>query len=391
MRYSPAIQRLGALGADNWTLYYRAQAALAEGRDVVDLTIGAPDVPTPDYLIEGARASLAAGRTHYAPGAGEPALREALAARYTTSLGRPVSTDEILCLPGTQTGLYTVMAALAGEGGEVVVGDPMYATYGIVAAAAGARLVPVPLDPANGFRIRPDDIAARITDATRVIFLNTPHNPTGAVLTRDDIRAIGALARAHDLWIMCDEVYDEMVFSGATFRSPLMEAELAERTVVISSISKSHAAPGFRSGWCVGPAEFVSRAVPFSNAVLFGSPPFIADATARAVREPSAAARAMSARFERRAHQLAETLGARSPYRVHVPDAGMFALVDISASRRDGEAYALDLLDAADVAVMPGGAFGPALEDWVRVALTVSDARLDEGVTRMCEHAGVGA
>ena len=387
MRYSPAIERLAALGPDNWTLYYRAQEALAAGRDVVDLTIGAPDVPTPDYLIDAATASLAAGRTHYAPGAGEPTLREALAARYTERLGRPVGPERVLCVPGTQTGLYVAMATLAGEGGEVLIGDPMYATYGIVAAAAGATLVPVPLDPENGFRIRTPDLARRITERTRAIFLNTPHNPTGAVLTRADVREIGALAREHDLWIICDEVYDEMVFEGVAFRSPLMEPELEERTVVVSSISKSHAAPGFRSGWVVGPPEFVERAVPLSNALLFGSPPFIADATARAVAEPSKAARGMCERFRRRAGQVAETLRAGSPYRIHVPDAGMFALVEVAASGKDGEAYALDLLERADVAVMPGGSFGPALRNWVRLALTVSDERLGEGLERIVNHA----
>ena len=160
-----------------------------------------------------------------------------------------------MCLPGTQTALYAVLRALVGPGDEVLVGDPMYATYEGVVAATGATVVPVPLRPEHGFRMQAADVAARITPRTRVLFLNTPHNPTGAVLTRQDVRALGAVARAHDLWIVSDEVYEEMVFDGGAFASPLDEADLADRTVVIASISKSHAAPGFRSGWCVGPAS----------------------------------------------------------------------------------------------------------------------------------------
>ena len=340
MRYAEPIERLARLGDDSWALYFRALAMAAEGRDVVNLTIGAPDVPAPDYLIDAAKASLDAGRTHYSPGAGEMELRETLARRYTQRVGREITPSQVLCVPGTQTGLHLALSAIAGPGergepDEVLVGDPMYATYGIVGAACGATLVPVPLDPANDFRIRAADIAARITPRTRAIWLNSPHNPTGAVLSADDIAEIGTLAREHDLWIMCDEVYDELVFDGVEFHSPLADPALAERTIVISAISKSHAAPGFRSGWCVGPAEFVERAVPLSNAMLFGSPPFIADATAVAVSKPSPVAQGMRGRFATRAARLGERLRADTPYRVHLPDAGMFALIDVSATGMD--------------------------------------------------------
>ena len=387
MRYAAPIERLARLGDSNWALYFRALEMAAAGRDVVNLTIGAPDVPAPDYLIDAAKASLDAGRTHYAPGAGEPALRKTLARRYTQRMGREITPAQVLCVPGTQTGLHLALSSIAGEGDEVLVGDPMYATYGIVGAACGATLVPVPLDPQNGFRIRAADIAARITAQTRAVWLNSPHNPTGAVLTADDIAAIGALAREHDLWILSDEVYDELVFEDVDFHSPLADPALAKRTIVVSAISKSHAAPGFRSGWCVGPEAFVERAVPLSNAMLFGSPPFIADATAVAVAKPSPVATGMRDRFAARARRLGERLTDATPYRVHLPDAGMFALLDVSATGMDGGAYADDLLERALVAVLPGTSFGPALEDWVRVALTVPDDRFDLAVERIVKHA----
>jgi arginine:pyruvate transaminase len=276
---------------------------------------------------------------------------------------------------------------LAEAGCEVLAGDPMYATYEGIVAASGAALVPVPLRPEAGFRIRAEDIAARITPHSRVILLNSPHNPTGAVLTASDIAAIGALARAHDLWLVVDEVYEELVFDGTAFTSALAFTDLADRVVVVSSISKSHAAPGFRSGWCIGPAGFTDRVQDLSETMLFGNQPFIADMTAAAVAAPSAVAAGMRTRFARRADYLAGRLKG-SVLGVHRPEAGMFAMIDVAATGLDGLGYALDLLDRQGVAVMPGASFGATLDGWVRVALTVDDATLARACDRIIAHAG---
>jgi arginine:pyruvate transaminase len=292
-----------------------------------------------------------------------------------------------MCFPGTQTTLFAVMLALVGPGDEVLVGDPMYATYEGVIAGTGARAVPVPLRPERGFRISAEDLAERITPATRAILLNSPHNPTGAVLRADDIAAIGALARAHDLWIVADEVYEELVFDGVDFTSPLGDPALAERVVVASSISKSHAAPGFRSGWCVGPAEFCERLLPLAETMLFGNQPFLADATALAVAEPSQVAAGMRERLARRAGIVADRLHEAEGLAVHRPEAGMFALLDIRATGMTSRDYAFDLVETAGVAVMPGCSFGAALEGWVRLALTVEDDKLIAACDRIVAHA----
>ncbi|MEZ5760385.1 MAG: pyridoxal phosphate-dependent aminotransferase [Paracoccaceae bacterium] len=385
MRYSPVLDRLAGLGGAKWELHFHARERIAEGADIVDLTIGNPDVPAPTDLIETAVAAMRAGRTQYSDGRGEGNLRGALAARYAARLGRPVHPDQILCFPGTQTALYAVLMGIAEPGSEVLVGDPMYATYEGVIAASGARVVPVPLRPENGFRISAQDLADRIGPRTRAILLNTPHNPTGAVLGRADIEAIGQLAIRHDLWIISDEVYEELVFDGVCFTSPLAIAELAERTVAVASISKSHAAPGFRSGWCIGSRTFADRLLPLSETMLFGNQPFIADMTARAVSQPSEAARGMRRRFADRARYLADRLTQETALGVHRPEAGMFALVDVRPAGLSDRDFALGLLDAG-VAVMPGSAFGETLAGWVRVALTVDDARFQTACDRIVSH-----
>jgi arginine:pyruvate transaminase len=387
MRFASVTDRLAGLGGAKWAVHARARAMKAAGEDIIELTIGEPDVPTPEVFLDAASAAMRAGRTGYSNGRGEPAVVAALAARYSARRGRPIATDQVMCLPGTQTTLYAILRTLAETGDEVLIGDPMYATYEGLIAQTGARMVPVPLRPEAGFRMQAADVIARITPRSRVLFLNTPHNPTGAVLRHEDIRAFAEVARAHDLWILSDEVYEEMIFPGVTFSSPLDFPEFADRVVVASSISKSHAAPGFRSGWCIGPAAFCERLLPLSETMLFGSQPFISDMTALAVSEPSPVASEMAERFARRAGLIAGALEGNAGLRVHRPEAGMFTLVDVRATGLSGLDFATGLLDQQKVAVMPGESFGAGLAGWLRLSLTQPDDRTMLAANRIAAHA----
>lgn len=387
MRFAAATERLSGLGSDKWALYVAAKERRDARLEVIDLTIGEPDVPTPASLIDTACDALQAGRTGYSNGRGETRLLDALAARYSDRLGRPFARDRFLCLPGTQTALFIAIQALCDPGDEVVLGDPMYATYEGLIRAAGAVPVSVRLKPEHGFRLRAADVAAAITPATRVLFLNTPHNPTGAILSARDLNALGDLAMARDLWILSDEVYGDLTHDERRFTSALANPAFEARTVVAASISKSHAAPGFRSGWLVGSAEFCTRALPLSETMLFGSQPFIADMTAHALAAPPTLAQGMARRMARRALILQDALDGVAGLHVHRPEAGMFALIDIRALSTDSQGFALALLDATGVAVMPGASFGVALEGWLRVALNASDAATEEAARRIAGFA----
>lgn len=387
MRYAAVTDRLAHLGGAKWDIHLRARAMQAAGVPVIALTIGEPDVPTPQVLIDTAVQSMQSGRTGYSNGRGEPGLVRALAARYSERRGRVITPDQVLCFPGTQTTLFAVLAGMVGPGDEVLVGDPMYATYEGVISASGATMIPVPLHPEHGFQMQAADVAARITPASRVLFLNTPHNPTGAVLDMTDIAALAAVAVQHDLWILCDEVYEDLVFRGTSFASPLDDPALAERVVVASSISKSHASPGFRSGWCVGPAEFCARVLPLSEMMLFGSQPFIADMTMAAVSAPSPVAEGMAQRFQARALLMHRRLDGIAGLAVNQPHAGMFALVDVRGTGMTGHDFAEGLLAAQGVAVMPGTSFGAALDGWLRVSLTQPDEVIAEACARMVAFA----
>lgn len=386
MRVASILDRVAGLGSDKWRVHFQARQRIARGEPVILLTIGEPDQPTPTALIEATARALRAGRTGYSNGRGEAGVLRALAAKYSARSGRDVGTDQFIWVPGTQSALYLLLTGLVQAGDDVLLADPCYATYHGLVRATGARIVPVPLRPERGFRLDARDLARAVTPATRLLFLNTPHNPTGAVLTREDIRAIGEVAKAHDLWILSDEVYESLVFAGPDaprFASPFDEADLAERTVVAASLSKSHAAPGFRAGWAAGPAAFIARLLPLAEAMLFGAQPFIADMAAEALSHDFEITVQMRDAYARRAALVAATLAGVPGLTVHRPMAGMFVMLSVDGLGLDGEAFADRLLAEEAVAVMPGIAFGAMAAGMVRMSLTVPDAALAEGCTRL--------
>lgn len=391
MKSTAITDRLHGTGGAKWGLHIRARQLVAEGKDIIELTIGEPDLPTPPELIDVASDAMRRGRTKYSDGRGEAGLREALAEFYSKKCNRTFSKERFLCFPGTQTSLFAVLMGVAEIGDEVLVGDPMYVTYEGVIRACGADMIPVPLRPENGFRMTVDDIAARITEKTTALLITTPHNPTGAILTQQDIRGIGELAAKHDLWIISDEVYEELVFDNIEFHSPLSNPDMEDRTIVVSSISKSHAAPGFRSGWCVGPSDFVEKLLPLSEAMLFGNQPFIADMTEHAIRNGSTVAEGMRTRYSKRARMLQQLLSDETSLKMLMPEAGMFAMIDVASTGMSGEEYAIDLLEKYNVAVIPGSSFGTTVGNWVRIALTVDDESFTEAANRIVRHANTAA
>ena len=386
MRYASITDRLSDLGSGKWAVHLEARSMVHSGTDIIELTIGEPDLPPDRALLEECARAMHAGRTRYSNGRGEPAVLKALTDKYRKRRA-DVTEKNILCFPGTQTALFAVMIGLVEAGDAVLVGDPLYATYEGVIASTGARIVPVPLHPDKRFHLQADDLERAITPDCRALLLNTPHNPTGAVLTAEEIAAIGAVCRKHDLWIVCDEVYEELLFGG-TFASPFDNPDLAERTIVVSSISKSHAAPGFRSGWAVGPAEFCERVLPVSETMLFGVQPFISDMTAMAVSQRFETSAIMRENYLRRA-QIVESALAHEPHlKVMMPEGGMFILVDVGATGISGEEFAWALLKRKHVAVMPGSSFGEEARDFIRISLTVPDNLLGEAMSRMAALAG---
>ncbi len=382
MRFSRLTDRLAGLGSEKWAVHVAGRARLQRGEPVLMLSIGEPDLPPDAAVLEAAIHALRRGRSRYASGRGEAVVLEAIARRYAQRTGREVTPAQCCFLPGTQTALFASMQALLDAGDEVLLGDPYYATYEGVVAAAGGRIVPVTTRPEDGFHLQAEALERAVTPRSRVLLLNSPGNPTGAILSRGEIAALGEVCRRHDLVIVSDEVYADLAF-GAPFASPLDDGALQDRTVVVSSISKSHALPGFRCGWAVGPPEFAERLLAISEAMLFGSQPFLQDATAVALEIGSGSAAAMAQAYLRRARLAVETLAGAPGLSARLPEGGMFVMVDVRRTGLSGEDFAWRLLERHAVAVMPGESFGTGGAGHLRLSLAVDDAVLAEACRRI--------
>lgn len=383
-KFSQKAEALSGLGGAKWALHFAAKTKLAAGEDVITLSIGEPEIAPPSELAEATKQALDQGLVGYTNGAGTLALREVLAARYSRRSGRVIVPEQVLSVSGTQNALYLALQTLAGPGDEVLVTDPLYATYEGVVRASGATPVFVPLRPEHNFHLQADDLAEKISSKTKLLLLNSPHNPTGAVLSAHEIRAIGDLAKAHDFWIVSDEVYEELVFDGVPFASAFDQVDLADRIVAVASISKSHAAAGYRAGWLVGPQAFYQAALPITETEIFGTPPFIQASTTQLLAQgPSSVAPLMRANYARRAARVYERFEGQGGLRVMRPEAGTFVLLDARARGQSSMEFGTQLLEQAGVAVMPGSSFGEALEGFVRVSLTVEDEVLDRALDRI--------
>jgi len=387
MRYASITRRMEGLGTDKWAVHVVARNMVERGEEVLFLTIGEPDSRAPKGIEDEAVARLRAGRTRYSNGAGEDSMRAAIARRYGERSGRKVTAAQTVFMPGTQSALCAAMFALAESGDEVIVPDPFYVTYDGIIAATGATQVNVDTEPQHRFHLTPEALEAAITERSRVLLLNSPSNPTGAVLAADEIAAIGEVCRRYDLWIVSDEVYETLVFGDARFASAFDNPELAERTVVVSSLSKSHAMPGYRAGWVVGPQEFIHRMLPFAEALLFGCQPFIQDAAVFALSNDFAEVDMMCRDYERRARLIVDRLEAAPHIRVSMPEGGMFIFADVRATGLSGHDFALRLLEEEKVALMPGESFGPSGAGHVRIGLAAEDSVLADATDRIARFA----
>lgn len=382
MRFAHRTEALGGRGADAWKIHDRAEAMAASGRDVIFLSVGDPDFASPAPAVEKAVEALRAGNTKYTPISGTPRLRQAIADHHRRQDGCTVDPGDVVVFPGAQAALFAVVQCLADPGDEVIVPQPKYVTYDAVLGAAGAVQVPVPLDVERGFALDLDAIARAITPRTRALLVTTPHNPTGAVVPPEDWAQLGELARGHDFWVVSDEVYGAVTFDRP-HASAAAEPSLQERTVVVSSLSKSHAMTGWRMGWAFGPKPLAAHLARLTLCMLYGSPGFIQAGAVAALEEAGGQSAAMREAYRDRRDLLVSALDGKAGLRVTPPAGGMFVMADIRATGLDAQHFAERLLEAEAVSVLPGGAFGAGGEGFVRISLAASPARLEEAAARI--------
>ena len=328
MRFSPLADRLARDDTQAWNVHRLASERRARGDDIIMLTIGDPDFETPPVVVEAAYASMRAGRTHYAYSQGDRRCGGDRQARV--DVGRAAGDASASCSSRARRPRCSPSASACSAGRRGHRPRAVLRDLSRIFAAAGATTVNVPLRPERGFQLDVAEVEAALTERTRAIVLTTPHNPTGACVPAETLAALGELCREHDLWLVSDEVYGSLLFGGRRHASVLAVDGAEERIAGISSLSKSHAMTGWRTGWAVVPEELKTRLVLLLDCMLFGSPPFISDAATTALREADAATAEMRAAYESRAAVVARIDG-EAGLRCHMPMGGMFIMLDVRA------------------------------------------------------------
>jgi arginine:pyruvate transaminase len=380
MQYTSLVARIAGEGANAWQIHYAACAAQDRGEDVIILSVGDPDLDTPPPVVERAIECLRAGDTHYTPVAGRELLREAIARAHHERTGQKVQSGNVIFLAGAQNALFAASLCLAGPGDEVIALEPLYPTYPATIEVSGARMVRVPAPAASGFRADLAALEAAITPRTRALFFATPNNPSGVVMSAAELSFIGELARRHGLWVVADEVYAGLAPGG---RVPSLAASLPDQAVTIGSLSKTHAMPGWRAGWLVGPTSLIVHAEALAICMLYGLPGFVQEAALTAVGIASEAEAQVREFCARRRDFLLAGLAGIPKIRCHSPEAGMFMLMDVRGIGMSGYDFMCELYRLEGVSVLDGGAFGSGTAGFVRLCFATDEATLREACVRI--------
>ena len=372
----------------------KASAMAASGIDVIDLSVGEPDFPTPPHICQAAEAAIRSGKTKYTPAAGIPDLRKAVAADYSRRSGLTVTPAQVVVSNGAKHSLHNAFMALLDEGDEVIVPTPYWVSYAELIKLAGAKPVLVSTRIEDDFKLRPEALRAAITPATRMLLLCTPSNPTGVVYSADELRALADIAIEADLAIVSDEIYDQLVFDGQSAVSlPTLRPGLEHRTVVVAGVSKTYSMTGWRIGWTICP-EPLAKAIGNLQSQETSNPCSVSQhAAVAALTGPQECVATMNAAFQVRRDLVAARL--RGIPGVRIPDIGgaFYAFFDISpilARGTDGittsAAWCEALLEKEHVALVAGSAFGT--EGHVRMSFASSEEKLERGLDRIARFVG---
>jgi aspartate aminotransferase len=389
-RWAERMSRLGTESA--FEVLAHARQLEAEGRDVIHLEIGEPDYATPQNIIDAATRALNDGATHYTPASGIPAVREATARYVTGRTGVPTAAENIVIVPGSKNILAFLLLAIIEPGDEVIVPDPGYPIYRSLVNFLGATPVSAPIRQSNDFRLDVEELRGLVTPRTKLLIVNTPANPTGGVLTREDCESIAQLAIDRDLVVLTDEIYGRLTYEGEHV-SLYSIAGMAERTVLLDGVSKAWAMCGWRLGYGAMPVELARR----MDTLMINSSSCAAAFTQLAAIEAfeseasDAAVEAMVADFQRRRDVVVDGLNRIPGITCRRPAGAFYVFPDITATGWDDRELRDTLLDEVGVAVLSGSSFGPHGAGHIRLSYANSVVNLERALDRIALHLGAGA
>jgi aspartate aminotransferase len=366
----------------------RARALRQQGIDVIDLGGGDPDFPTPTHICQAAADAMFRGETHYVASAGIPELRRAIARKLQAENRISVTPDEIIVTPGGKAALFVSILALVGPGDDVLMFDPGWVSYEPMVLMAGARCLHVPLLPEENYRVTREAIEAVLTPQTRLMIVNSPNNPTGRVLTREEAEAIVAVAQEHDIVVISDEIYEKIIYDGREHLSLAAFPGMAERTLTVNGFSKAYAMTGWRLGYVAGPAPLIRQIMKVHSHSATCATSFAQWGGVAALEGPQDVIDAMVAAWDRRRRFVTERLNAIPGFRCPLPEGAFYAFPDVSGTGLSGQEVAQKLIEEAYVGVTPGDAFGASGSGCIRLSFATADELLERALDRIANVFG---
>lgn len=380
---SGAAGRLGSEKA--FEVLARAREMEAQGRRVIHMEIGEPDFNTPEHIKRAGAASIEANASHYTPSAGIPALRDTIADYAARFRGvAPFGRENVVVGPGLKPIIWNTLCALLDEGDELIYADPAYPAYASCAGYLRAKATAIPLLESSGFRLDLDALAARLSDRTKVLVLNSPHNPTGGVLTRSDLETIAALAIEHDVLVASDEVYCRNLYDAEFFSIASLPG-MRDRTIILDGFSKAYAMTGWRLGYAVAPERIARDITLFNNNTFSCVASFVQLAGIQALQGPDEPVQAMVAEFRRRREAIVAGLNSLPGVTCTNPAGAFYAFPNITQITPDDAALAAFLLEEAGVACLGGSCFGAAGRGYLRFSYAASLGDIGLAIERMRE------
>lgn len=365
MQLSERMSRLGTETA--FEVLARAKALEAQGRDIIHLEIGEPDFNTPAHIVEAAVKALHDGHTHYTPSAGIPALRQAIARHISQNAATEVRPEQVVITPGAKPIMFFAILALLGPGDEAIYPNPGFPIYESMINFVGAKAVALPLREEKAFRFDPDEFRSVVTDRTRLIILNSPQNPTGGILTREDLMMVAEVARERNIMVLSDEVYDHILYGGEHI-SFLSLPDIQDHTILLNGFSKTYAMTGWRLGYGVMPvelAEQITKLMVNSNSCTAA---FTQYAGIAALEGPHDDTNKMVAAFKKRRDLLVSALNQIPGFRCVNPAGAFYVFPNVEGTGMSSKALADYLLDKAGVALLDGACFGRYGEGYLRLS-----------------------
>jgi aspartate aminotransferase len=378
-------QRMENLGTETaFEVLAKARKLEAKGQNIIHLEIGEPDFPTPPNIVEAAEKAIRDGFTHYTPAGGLMPARQAVADWIRRTYEVDIVPEQVVMVPGSKNVLLFTALALIDEGTEAIVPDPGYPIYASLVTMAGGTPVPIALRERNDFRLDVEELKSKITPRTRLIVINSPHNPTGGVLSHKDLEQIAELAQRHDLYVLSDEVYGQITYDGH-HASILTMPGMVDRTIYSDGLSKAYAMCGWRLGFAVAPLPLAKRMETLMINTSSCAAAFTQMAAIEALTSPQSdrAVEAMVSEFKRRRDVVVDRLNALPGVRCHTPLGAFYVFPNITETGQNERELADRMLYEGGVAVLAGTAFGNEGKGYLRLSYANSVDQIEEGVRRM--------